>query len=91
MLNCSFEEIRQGLIDNPAMGEIFKGVLKRDSLLHRGLYSGSRIQGDVSLGSEPNGPQHRGVQYATEFEDGRVTNIESLSGTIVKRGKEYGP
>ncbi|KAE9380912.1 hypothetical protein N431DRAFT_523369 [Stipitochalara longipes BDJ] len=90
ILNCSSGDIRQGLIDDPAMREIFNRLLQETHSSMRTFFPRFSLREVYRLAWERIDRSNPSADTVSRQKSGHVTNIDGLNGDIVRQGKEYG-
>jgi ketopantoate reductase len=88
VLNYSYGDIRQGLTINPAIGEIFKRMLEETHSFVQSYIPEVEFKEVYRWIWDQMGRNIVKSNMLLSLNTGHVTNIESLNGTTVRRGKE---
>jgi ketopantoate reductase len=90
LLNCSYGNIRQGLVDDPAMREIFNRLLQEAHVFAQSFFPKISLREVYTWVWERMERSRPLTDTDSNLAAGHVTNVEDITGDILRRCKECG-
>ncbi|PMD31011.1 hypothetical protein L207DRAFT_573105 [Hyaloscypha variabilis F] len=90
LLNCSYGNIRQGLVDDPAMREIFNRLLQEAHTFAQSFFPKISLREVYTWVWERIERSPPLTDTIASLTAGHVTNVEEINGNILRCGKECG-